>query len=1127
VSSFFAIAMRSLRFSLVRLVPVSITLASLAMTAARANASQFTVTLFTDSNAGSGGSGTGPGAAGELRYEILAANTAGGTNNIVFSCTTLPTTPCTILLNGPLPPITSNLAIDGGQVGQIIIDGHSLYRVFFVDTGLVALNNLQIQNANATGGAGGNGNAGGGGGAGFGAGLFVNQSTAVVALSNTYFLNCSVTGGTGGNGGSSTNLGGGGGGGLGFAGGAGGTCASGGGGGVTGAGAAVSNNENGGSGGSGGGGGGGAYLCAGTAAGSGGSAYASDNAGSPGSFHELFGPGGNGGFGGGGGGAAAGPAIFVNQGSVTLYNTTGSTFSATAGQGGSGSGTGAAGSAGTTSVGTPAPLLSNIPSTNSTLSLGLFNTQAYGVGFMPAANTPLSSIQVVLFPGSGATASGASMAIFNDNGGKPGTAIQALTLTSPTSFTDQAQGTYTFSPSSPITLTAGTTYWVVLKWLAGFSFQWEDSDPQDSYTGSGATFVNTLFANPFNSSDPTATSWGKTEDLENNGPFEPQMQINGDNGAVAVFNYAGTVNGSSATGGLADALPSGLPATHFGFTVPQPLTAGTGATLGVAALDPNGNPSTGYNGQVTLTSNDSATFPTNPLQLASGAASEAGFLADLAGSGNTVTATDTLWPYITGTSAGFTVTYGTFARFVVPVPPTATPGTSFNFDVTAEDAHENGVIDYAGTVHFTSSDPDATFTQNNVTLTDATGTFSATLNTPGPQTITAEDISSQIMNTSSTIEVELRSPVLSAAFTPATVTVGGTKTTSFVVTVTNPNSSTVSHIAFSNTYPAGLVEDVISADSCTTGASHFTSTGFSISDGTLAAGASCQEGVTMHATTTGRIVDTTNSVTSSQTAEGAVASATLDVLATQAISFTAPTGPFAVGENITLSATATSGLPVKFISTNSAVCTVSGTTASLIAGGSCGIEAQQWGNSTYGVAPFQFQIFWVNHTPQTIDFPAITYNQNAATTLQLAATATSGLAVTFASLTPSTCTVSGTTLNLNDYGFCTIQTSQNGNSVYGEAAHVSQTIFIHHLTQTIAFGTISSQTVGTPLTLSATAVSGLTVNFTSLTTSVCTVLGTSATFIKAGTCTIEATQPGNGVYGVAPAVKQSFAVTAE
>ena len=81
-------------------------------------------------------------------------------------------------------------------------------------------------------------------------------------------------------------------------------------------------------------------------------------------------------------------------------------------------------------------------------------------------------------------------------------------------------------------------------------------------------------------------------------------------------------------------------------------------------------------------------------------------------------------------------------------------------------------------------------------------------------------------------------------------------------------------------------------------------------------------------------------------------------------------------------------------------------------------------------------------------------------------------------------------------------------------------------TQTITFANPGAQTVGTPLTLSATASSGLTVSFTSTTTSVCTVSGTTATFIASGTCTIDANQAGNSTYAPAPMVPQSFSVTA-
>jgi hypothetical protein len=125
------------RIPLTRFTAAAILLGLAVVTPAmRANATTFTVTLCTDANAG-GAAGTGAGNAGDLRSAILAANAAGGANIINFSCGS---TPATITLGGPLPPIFSNpydssynLTIDGGQFGQIVIDGAGAYRIFFVD----------------------------------------------------------------------------------------------------------------------------------------------------------------------------------------------------------------------------------------------------------------------------------------------------------------------------------------------------------------------------------------------------------------------------------------------------------------------------------------------------------------------------------------------------------------------------------------------------------------------------------------------------------------------------------------------------------------------------------------------------------------------------------------------------------------------------------------------------------------------------------------------------------------------------------------------------------------------------------------------------------------------------------
>src|SRR5207302_11225751 len=92
---------------------------------------------------------------------------------------------------------------------------------------------------------------------------------------------------------------------------------------------------------------------------------------------------------------------------------------------------------------------------------------------------------------------------------------------------------------------------------------------------------------------------------------------------------------------------------------------------------------------------------------------------------------------ITGTSNAIAVGAAAASHFAVSAPASATAGSAFNFTVTALDALNNTATSYAGTVHFTSSDGAATLPANS-TLTNGTGTFSATLRTPGNQTRSEE-----------------------------------------------------------------------------------------------------------------------------------------------------------------------------------------------------------------------------------------------------------------------------------------------------------------------------------------------------------------------------------------------------
>src|SRR5439155_1671606 len=146
----------------------------------------------------------------------------------------------------------------------------------------------------------------------------------------------------------------------------------------------------------------------------------------------------------------------------------------------------------------------------------------------------------------------------------------------------------------------------------------------------------------------------------------------------------------------------------------------------------------------------------------------------------------------------------------------------------------------------------------------------------------------------------------------------------------------------------------------------------------------------------------------------------------------------------------------------------------------------------------------------------------------VAATASSGLAVTFGSSTLTVCTVSGSTVSFVGVGSCTVTANQAGNGNYAAATQPTQSVAVGQASQTITFTSIApSNAVYNGLTYAVAATggaSGNSVTFGSSTLPVCTVSGSTVTFVGAGTCTVTANQTGNVNYAAAPQATQSFTV---
>jgi hypothetical protein len=106
--------------------------------------------------------------------------------------------------------------------------------------------------------------------------------------------------------------------------------------------------------------------------------------------------------------------------------------------------------------------------------------------------------------------------------------------------------------------------------------------------------------------------------------------------------------------------------------------------------------------------------------------------------------------------------------------------------------------------------------------------------------------------------------------------------------------------------------------------------------------------------------------------------------------------------------------------------------------------------------------------------------------------------------------------------FCALSLSGCGGSTQQESGPSAPAA------QTITFASIPAQTAGTKLTLAATASSGLPVSYAATAASaiICSVSGSTVTLIAAGTCGIQASQPGDASYMAAAPVSQSFSVYA-
>jgi hypothetical protein len=260
---------------------------------------------------------------------------------------------------------------------------------------------------------------------------------------------------------------------------------------------------------------------------------------------------------------------------------------------------------------------------------------------------------------------------------------------------------------------------------------------KDAYGNTTPTYTGRIY---FSSSDskavlPDAYTFLGTDNGTHT--FPATLKTSGNQSITVTDLQFSNING---TQGNITVVP--LAASSLHVSGPISITAGMGFSFTVTAWDPYGNVAPTYRGGVTFRSSDSqAELPSDYTFTASDNGSKS-FSAVLKTAGSqALTATDKADGTITGTAAIYVWPADANTLQVAGFPNPATAGEPGQFTVTALDLYRNVASGYRGTVRFTSSDPQAALPANySFDLFDGgVHTFTATLNTPGVQSITATD----------------------------------------------------------------------------------------------------------------------------------------------------------------------------------------------------------------------------------------------------------------------------------------------------------------------------------------------------------------------------------------------------
>jgi hypothetical protein len=246
----------------------------------------------------------------------------------------------------------------------------------------------------------------------------------------------------------------------------------------------------------------------------------------------------------------------------------------------------------------------------------------------------------------------------------------------------------------------------------------------------------------------------------------------------------------------------------------------------------------------------------------------------------------------------------------------------------------------------------------------------------------------------------------------------------------------------------------------------YSSSGLAISYKSSAlAVATIVDGNTLHIVGAGKVTLTASAPATANWLPAGVVSKTLTIgKRSQTIAFAAFSG-HTVGEaDFSPGATATSGLTVTYASASPAVATIMAGKIHLVGKGTVVITASQAGNTRWDVAAPIKQSLTVAGKPQTITFPTLADKGYGTADFAPGASASSALAVTYASSNPLVATIVSGRIHITGVGTTTVTAKQAGSALWAAADDATQTFTVIKGTPVITWAAPQAITYGTALT---------------------------------------------------------------